>query len=43
MAIDIHVTPKELRHLIREGKFTEPTSGYCPGYAQANLSILPRE
>ena len=32
-----------MRHLIREGKFTEPTSGLCPGYAQANLIILRKE
>ena len=43
MGVDININPKELRHLIREGKFTEPTSGYCPGYAQANLIILPKE
>ena len=33
------LTPVQMRHLIREGKFTEPTSGLCPGYAQANLII----
>lgn len=43
MSVDIHVTPRELRHLIRKGEFVEPTSGYCPGYAQANLIILPKE
>lgn len=36
-------TPQQMRHLIRTGHFTEPTSGYCPGYAQANLIVLPRE
>ncbi len=35
--------PKELRKLIREGKITEPTSGMCAGYAQANLVILPKD
>ena len=39
----LHATPAEARHLIREGKFAAPTSGLCPGYAQANLIILPRE
>lgn len=35
--------PSEVRKLIREGKFTGPTSGMCAGYAQANLAILPKE
>lgn len=43
MAVDINITPAELRRLCRDGKFAEPTSGYCPGYAQANLIILPKE
>lgn len=37
------ITPVEMRHLIREGKFDLPTSGLCPGYAQANLIVLPKE
>ncbi len=36
-------SPRELRHLIREGAFRAPTSGLCPGYAQANLIVLPKE
>lgn len=36
-------TPLEARKLIRKGKFAAPTSGLCPGYAQANLIVLPRE
>lgn len=36
-------TPAEARQLIRTGAFAAPTSGLCPGYAQANLIILPRE
>jgi uncharacterized protein YcsI (UPF0317 family) len=36
-------TPAEARHLIRTGEFAAPTSGLCPGYAQANLIILPKE
>lgn len=36
-------SPAEARRLIRAGKFTAPTSGLCPGYAQANLIILPKE
>lgn len=34
---------KDLRTKIRENKFTGPTAGYAPGYAQANLVILPKE
>lgn len=37
------LSPVQMRHLIREGKFTEPTSGLCPGYAQANLIILKKD
>lgn len=35
--------PKKVRQLIREEKITCPTSGMCPGYAQANLVVLPKE
>ncbi len=35
--------PSEFRQLVREGGHTGPTAGNCPGYAQANLVILPRE
>jgi len=37
------LSPEEVRALIREEKITVPTSGMCPGYAQANLVILPKE
>ncbi len=36
-------SPVELRRLIRTGAYTAPTSGLCPGYAQANLIVLPKE
>lgn len=36
------MTPREVRALIREEKITTHTSGMCPGYAQANLVILPK-
>lgn len=36
-------TPRELREMIRSGAFSSPTSGLCPGYAQANLIVLPFE
>ena len=35
--------PSEFRQIVREGGHTGPTAGVCPGYAQANLVILPRE
>lgn len=37
------MTPQEFRQLIREGRHTGPTAGFCPGYAQANLVVLPRD
>ena len=33
--------PAALRAACREGRFTETTSGVCPGFAQANLIVLP--
>ena len=36
-------SPPEARRIVREGLFDLPTSGYCPGFAQANLIVLPRE
>jgi uncharacterized protein YcsI (UPF0317 family) len=35
--------PAEIRKLIRAGKISRPTCGLAPGYAQANLVMLPRE
>ena len=35
--------PSEFRQLVRQGIHTGPTAGICPGYAQANLVVLPRE
>ncbi len=37
------LTPKEIRNLIRKGKWDKPTSGLAMGYAQANLVILPQK
>ena len=37
------MTPSEFRQLVREGVHTGPTAGVCPGYAQANLVILPQD
>ena len=36
-------TPAQARQLVRTGAYAAPTSGLCPGYAQANLIILPKE
>ncbi len=38
-----NATPRQVRHAIRDGRFDQPTSGLCPGYAQANLIVLPKE
>jgi len=35
--------PKEIRTLIRKGKWDKPTAGLAMGYAQANLVILPQK
>ncbi len=41
---NIHpLTPKEIRHLIRKGRWDKPTAGVAMGYAQANLVILPQK
>lgn len=37
------MTPREFRQLVRAQSHTGPTAGFCPGYAQANLVVLPRE
>ncbi|WP_125710062.1 putative hydro-lyase [Companilactobacillus zhongbaensis] len=38
-----NLSPVQLRHLIRQGKYTDNTSGLAPGYTQANLVILPKD
>jgi uncharacterized protein YcsI (UPF0317 family) len=35
------LNPKQVRSLIRKGKWDKPTAGLAMGYAQANLAILP--
>src|SRR5512136_325414 len=37
------LSPKEIRSLIRKGKWDKPTAGLAMGYAQANLVILPEK
>jgi uncharacterized protein YcsI (UPF0317 family) len=39
----LQLTPKEIRDLIRKGKWDKPTAGLAMGYAQANLVILPQK
>jgi uncharacterized protein YcsI (UPF0317 family) len=34
-------SPRELRHLIRNGRFEGLTTGHVPGHVQANLAIVP--
>ena len=36
-------TPAEMRLAIRNGEFVKPTAGLCPGYAQGNLVVLPKD
>lgn len=38
-----HAHPREVRALIRQGKWRQPTAGLCQAYAQANLVILPQD
>jgi uncharacterized protein YcsI (UPF0317 family) len=35
--------PKRIRALIRKGQWDKPTAGLAPGYAQANLVVLPQK
>lgn len=35
--------PKNFRKKIAKEKFTKPTAGYCDGYIQANLLVLPKK
>lgn len=36
------LTPQQIRHGIRAGRWRRPTSGLAPGYTQANLAVVPR-
>jgi uncharacterized protein YcsI (UPF0317 family) len=36
-------SPAEFRQLVRAGRFAGPTAGYCGGFAQANLAIVPHK
>jgi uncharacterized protein YcsI (UPF0317 family) len=37
------LTPRQIRNLIRKGKWDKPTAGLAMGYAQANLVILSQK
>lgn len=37
------MTPAELRGLSANGRFDQPTAGFCPGYVQANLAAFPEK
>jgi len=37
------LTGSDVRQACRGGQWTDQTSGLAPGYAQANLAVLPRE
>lgn len=37
------LSPYQLRQQIRSGDFTTNTSGYCAGFVQGNLAILPAD
>jgi uncharacterized protein YcsI (UPF0317 family) len=39
----LQLSPKEIRALIRKGKWDKPTAGLAMGYAQANLVIVPEK
>ena len=36
-------SPRDVRQMIREGKWDKPTPGMCSGHVQGNLVILPRD
>ena len=37
------MTPSQFRKLIRSGEHTGNTSGFCPGFVQTNMVILPKD
>jgi len=39
----MYENPEEVRALIRRGELVRPTAGLAPGYAQANLVVLPKD
>lgn len=43
LIVPMYETPQEVRALMRRGELVRPTSGLVPGYAQANLVMLPQD
>ena len=41
--MNAQITPLELRQKIRSGEHTGNTSGFCPGFVQCNMVILPKD
>lgn len=39
---ELSTLPRDARAIFRRGEYTQQTSGVCPGYAQANLAIVPQ-
>jgi uncharacterized protein YcsI (UPF0317 family) len=39
----LHASPREIRRLVREGRWTQATTGISRGNLQANLAIVPRD
>lgn len=37
------MTPTAFRHSVRNNAYQKPTAGICPGFAQANLIVLPKK
>jgi len=41
--MNTEITPAQLRQQIRSGEHTGNTSGFCPGFVQCNMVILPKD
>ena len=41
--METQLSPSDLRNLIRNKEWTDPTSGAARGCVQANLVMLPRD
>ena len=38
-----HLSPAEARAVFRRKKYIGLTSGFCPGYEQANVAVVPED
>ena len=43
MSKNIELSPAQLRQAIRSGEHSGNTSGFCQGFVQCNLVILPAD